>query len=408
MNLRKLLANFLSLSSINIIGMLIPILTMPILSRSLGSELFGKVLLYNTILQFGFIVVDYSFNYTGSREIAAKLDDKVAKLKVYFDVQACRAMLLFLYTLLVPLIFTILNGFDYIHILAFVGLGLVGHWLLSVWYFQGESNLKIVALATITARLCYLLTLVSFVREQDDFDIVIFSNVVPLFLAGLFVCIKSGNLKYYTRHNVRCALGNISTNIKSGANVFVGDFAPNLYNNVPMMIIGVTSSGTLFAAYAVATRICNACVSIQGMMAKALYPLIVSSKVPRLKFALLCNVFLSVSVGTTIYIFAEDIVYILLGPGYDMSIDFIRVAIFGVFFVAIANSFGQGYFLPNKLDRVFRNVSLFVSIVSAIIGIFLLNFYDVWGAVYLLLFARVLFSITYYITYLYFKDRQHS
>lgn len=388
--------------------MLIPILTMPILSRALDSELFGKVLLYNTILQFGFIVVDYSFNYTGSREIAARLSDRTAKLKIYLDVQACRAVLLISYTLLIPLIFTILNDFDYINTFAFVGIGLAGHWLLSVWYFQGESNLKIVALATIAARLCYLLTLVCLVREQQDFDLVIFSNVVPLFLAGLFVCVKSGNSKHYKWHDIVRACGNIGTNIKSGANVFVGDFAPNLYNNVPMMFIGVTSSGTLFAAYAVATRICNACVSIQGMMAKALYPLMVSSKAPRLKFAFLCNIFLSLAVSSTIYFFAEDIISILLGPGYDSSIDFIRVAIFGVFFVAIANSFGQGYFLPNKLDRIFRNISLFVSIVSAIVGGFLLYFYDVWGAVYLLLFARVLFAITYYITYLYYKDSLHT
>ncbi|HEI8991969.1 TPA: oligosaccharide flippase family protein, partial [Proteus mirabilis] len=65
---KEILSNLVSLSSINILGILIPIITMPILSRSLGIDTYGEYLLFMTILIFGHTITDYSVQYIGVRQ----------------------------------------------------------------------------------------------------------------------------------------------------------------------------------------------------------------------------------------------------------------------------------------------------------------------------------------------------
>ncbi|UDQ78777.1 oligosaccharide flippase family protein [Erwinia rhapontici] len=72
---KEFLRNFAGLASSNLINLLIPLVTMPYLSRVLGSDSYGVVLLFSSVTIFTMIITDYSTNITGVRDCAEALGD---------------------------------------------------------------------------------------------------------------------------------------------------------------------------------------------------------------------------------------------------------------------------------------------------------------------------------------------
>jgi len=71
----------------------------------------------------------------------------------------------------------------------------------------------------------------------------------------------------------------------------------------------------------------------------------------------------------------------------------------GILFNGMLSAFAYGYFLPNRHDTVFRNTSVFVSLVSAVIGYGLIYVWSVTGAIAMFVFARALFVLCYVLAY---------
>ncbi|TOP20771.1 hypothetical protein CGH20_25060, partial [Vibrio parahaemolyticus] len=67
--------------------MLIPIITMPIITRAIGLELYGQYLLFVTMLTFGHTIIDYGVQYSGVRVAAKNRANKLALETAYADYQ---------------------------------------------------------------------------------------------------------------------------------------------------------------------------------------------------------------------------------------------------------------------------------------------------------------------------------
>tara|TARA_Y100001956_G_C4126044_1_gene190120 strand:- start:1229 stop:2395 length:1167 start_codon:yes stop_codon:yes gene_type:complete len=385
--------------------MLLPIIAMPLLSQTLGVEGLGRILLINTVLQFGIVCSSYSFNYVGTRDIALTKTRKESSL-IYWEVQLTKLLLLVIYSLVISLIFDCLGKVAFHILFSFLIFGLLGHWFIAIWYYQGKSKLKLPSFVMLLARVSTLLCIIMVVNDSSDYYIALYSNVLPVFFFGFFFFlfeIKSYKLSF---RKIICCSKKIKKNIIKGGDVFIGDFAPNLYNNIPSLIVGVSSNPILYASYAVATRITNAFVTFQSTLARAIYPYLVKSEDDNVKFICLLNLATSVPVILILNLFSDSIIFILMGESSDVGSYFLKISSIGIIFVGLANSFGQGYFLPKGKNIVFRNVSLFVSFTSSLVGIFLILYYNAFGAIMLMLFARALFSITYFLAYI--NDKRKS
>ncbi|HBA9762166.1 TPA: oligosaccharide flippase family protein, partial [Escherichia coli] len=66
----EFVSNLIGLGSVNVLNLIIPIITMPILSRALGGDGYGIVLLFSSVTIFMMIIVDYSVNINGVRDVA--------------------------------------------------------------------------------------------------------------------------------------------------------------------------------------------------------------------------------------------------------------------------------------------------------------------------------------------------
>ncbi|MDZ7817337.1 MAG: oligosaccharide flippase family protein [Aliarcobacter sp.] len=88
---KKLLSNFFSLSSIQLVSYILPIITIPYLVRVLGVEKFGLIAFAQAIIQYFIIFTDYGFGLSATKEIAQENGNKKKINQIFSSVIIIKA-----------------------------------------------------------------------------------------------------------------------------------------------------------------------------------------------------------------------------------------------------------------------------------------------------------------------------
>lgn len=395
--MKSIISNFFSLSMINVIGMIIPILLIPYLTRTIGLELLAVFLLVNTVVQFGVIVTDYSFNITGTRYIAANKENISLALNEYAIIQRLKLIISIFYIFLSSFFLFFYLEINIVVITLCIAFGVIGNLFLAVWYYQGLSKLKGVALIASISKLIFFLFVILFVNNESNINLLIISYNLPLFIlsSGFYLMYM-----YKPTRRIKITLPSLYSKFVNGFHVFSGDFAPNLYNNIPSIALGAATGGVSYTYYAVATRVTNAFVGFQHALSRSIFPTIVGGGKAGLGVSIKLNIILILPFLLAIGLFPENIVLFFLGESSTEAVFYLQILTVSVCFNAVINIINQGYLLPNNKDKVFRNISVTVSVFSAFLGILLIYLFGISGLVYTQLLARSLLAIS---TILYLK-----
>ena len=390
-NKKELLSNVLSLGAIDFLGMLIPIITMPIITRAIGLELYGQYLLFVTMLTFGHTIIDYGVQYSGVRVAAKNRANKLSLETAYADYQGLRFVLSGVFFLFSSLY--VVNVFNSIWYLIPLFLYILGYLLTSAWFFQGAALTKYLSIASISNKILLLIAIVVFIKSKDDFFLLVLFTTIPIFITSILLLFF-----LRSRYQIKLfSLNNIKRTVNDGLSVFIGLLAPNLYNAIPLMLLGNYADKLEFANFAISLKVCGVIFMLQNVVAKSIYP-ITSRNKNGFKPTLFLNLLIVIPCVLILFFFGSDLIKVILGVSLESDI-YIKVISTSLIFVAISNSFSVGYFLPNNLDVEYRNIAIKTSILSAVIVFFLIYKFSVIGCALGLLTARAILFFNYTLSY---------
>lgn len=387
---KELLSNLAGLSSINILSILIPILSIPYLSRVLGSSSYGDVLIFTSVSIFMVISIDYSCNISGVRECATSTDG-LELHKIFIDNQNTRLLLSLAYFIFsCSYCYLSIDGMSLLSAIELSAVCIVGYYLCAPWFHQGTSTMHFFSMAMIGSKSLQLALTFALIHGSQDKMLAMRLIAYPYLICGVACHIyRRKKTGVGERRN-----GNYKTTFKRGFPSFVGDFAPNIYSNIPPLILGAMISPAAFASYSIAMRIVNVAGSFQTVISRSFYPLI-SRGVASFKVMAMANIGLSFVAAAFVCIFRGQITQILLGAGYEDTAMFLLIGSVGIFFFSISSTLMFGYFLPKRLDSLFMKISIVSSVMAAIIGYPLMAAYGALGAVFMFVIARGIYSAAY-------------
>lgn len=176
----------LALLVFQVLGLVIPLLTLPILSNALGVQGFGQVMIAQALVLMAVLWVDSGFN-TQSQQLAAKAAAaEILKPQALIDnliarfFAAAKAMCVLSMTpLLIP-------GVSYSLLIASLPL-LIGTLLFPQWWLLATGHSVLLGLVTVLGRLVSAVLIWLLVRDQGDIWIATLIISTATLLSGLML-----------------------------------------------------------------------------------------------------------------------------------------------------------------------------------------------------------------------------
>lgn len=391
--------NLLSLGTIELLGLLIPIITMPILTRSLGGELYGQYLLIITIILFSNTIIDYGCQFVGTKDVSKNLHKKNI-LSYYFSAyQIIRLILLIIYLVVIIILSEIMFSTEIKHYIIFGVIPYtIGYYLLAPWFLIAIGQSKLLLITSLISRIINFIIIIFFIKKPNDFGLLVYSYVIPILINGIFIhyfILKVIKIKFFILN-----FKSILTYFKKSNGVFIGILAPNLYNSIPAIVLGGHSDPIDYARYMIASRICGIVFTFQNVISTSIYPILTRLKGNYVKKLIKINLLIAIPSTLIIIIFGETILSVIIGKELSQNNFYLKVISISIIAIAISNALSKGYFLVKGMTNIYTRVTIRVSIISALINLLLIYQWGVLGAAIGLTIARLLLSIDYSYSYI--------
>lgn len=322
---KRLLDNFLSLGALKIVGYVLPLISLPYLSRILGAEMFGLVFFALAFVQYFNILTDYGFGLSATREIAINRHNSKNLSNIFSAVFFIKLVLLLISFLILCLCVALipkLRENSLIFIFSFIMV--IGNTIYPVWFFQGMERMKYITFLNILSKVIFLVLIFIFVKQQSDYLIVPLLNSLGFLIAGIigmYFAIKHLGAKLYIpKWNA------IKKQFRYSTEFFLSRASLSVYSNTNTFFLGLISSNLMVGLYVSAEKIYNAIDSFMGPLSDALYPYIAKHK----DIKTYRKIFIYACIFNTImcifvFIFAKDIISIFYGAELSNAYKILRI-----------------------------------------------------------------------------------
>lgn len=235
--MKSIVSNFFYNTMYKILVIILPLITAPYVTRTLGSEYTG-IYTYNFSVAKYFVILGYlGFENYGNRCIA-KVRENPEKVQKTFSeiysvqiVTTCLAVLIYaLYVLFAPIEYrsnAIIESLYVISIIFTVG-----------WYFFGMERFKLTALRSIFVRLLSFIAIFVFVKSPDDLGIYTAILAGSTLLSEFLLWIKIRNeIKFKF-----CPKLGLQRHFKGVIVLFFPVLIINIYNTMDKLMLGQIST----------------------------------------------------------------------------------------------------------------------------------------------------------------------
>jgi PST family polysaccharide transporter len=370
----KGLHNVISLSGLQVITYILPIVILPYLFRVIGPEKFGLIAFAQAFVQYFMLLTDYGFSVSATKEIALCLEDKTKVCNVVSAVMTIKTILAFFSLLVLCIVVYFVPRFKddwMIYTLSFGAV--IGNTLFPAWFFQGSENMKYTAKINIFGEIIYAASIFIFIHSPGDYLLVPTITSLTALITGLL-----GQYILLNRFNLTLQvpkLNDLRQQLWGGWNVFISVVAINAYTTTRVFAVGLLTNNTLTGFYSVAERISNAVQTFPlSSFTQAIFPrlskIFHKNKLKAFEImnqAQLITVIISLIFLPLIFILAPLIVKLVCGGTYPAAVLSLRFLLIAVFFIS-SNAFRVQFLLVcGKTDTYSR-----IHITMALIGLPLL------------------------------------
>lgn len=400
---KRLISNFLSLSSVQVANYILPLITVPYLVRVLGPEKFGLIAFSQALIAYFSLLTDYGFNLSATREISIHRENSKKLSEIYFSVMFIKFLLMVLSLMLLCILVFSINKFREEWLLYLLTFGMVlGNVIFPAWFLRGIERMREIAILNILTRIIFTVAVFIFIRSKTDYILLPIINSVGFIVAGLL-----GLWIIFSRIGIRVKMpliADIKYQLKDGWHVFISTIAISLYTTSNTVILGLFTNNTIVGYYSAGEKIVKAVQGLIAPLSQTIYPhiskLASESKEAALAFVrkvvrLVGGAMLGVSF--LLLLFAQQISNLVLGSKFQESIPVIQILSFLPFIIGLSNIFGIQVMLNFGLKQVFTRILIIASFVNILLALILVLPFQHIGISFSVLITELFVTITMFL-----------
>jgi len=399
---KVVMKNFASLSVLQAITYLLPVVILPYLFRVIGPAKFGLISFAQALVQYFMILTDYGFSISATKEISLCREEHEKVCAVFSTVIMVKVLLAALSLGVLSAIVYFIPRFrqDWmVYVLSFGAV--VGNTLFPVWFFQGTEKMKHIAQLNIVGAVVFVFSIFLFVKGPRDYLMVPLINSSVFLLTGvlgLYVAFRRLGVSFRFP-----GYENIRKQLRAGWDIFISIVAINAYTTTRIFTVGLLTNNTITGFYSIAERIAGLMQTFPlTSFSQALFPRL--SKIFRKNKKKAIEIMLKVQHITinisliflpVVFIFAHLVVRLVCGGEYPETVSSLRFLLISVFFV-IANAFRVQFLLVCGKTHIYSRIHVVMALVGLPL-IFLLtySFSYIGTAIATVIIEAGIFTISY-------------
>lgn len=397
---KDLANNTVALTILNVFNFILPVVTIPILLNSLGAVAYGIVNIYISLYAIFQKIVNYGFDYIGTRNIAIS-NDKQTQCLTYSVILSCKLINALLIIAFSACYFIF---FDSVHALValIISSELIGTALNMNWLYQGLKKMKIITMITSIVKIIYSVLIIVLIQNSEDiylYAILYSFTSIGIGAAGFFVA-QSG---HFGIRIVKIKISSLLDAYKEGWHMFVASLCSGLSTNLCTVVLGALKGEAYVAYFSSGYKIVQAISLVFSAITQALYPFSCEKfkisfmvgrdyvfKVMKPVLLIIGLACLAISIGSK---FIFEFIY---EPEYW---SYYPIAIMGsiwIFFGFLGNFLGIQILVASDNSSSYRSLFTYATIITILLYYLLIPYLDAYGSMLALLLGEILLSMMLY------------
>lgn len=364
---------------------ILPLVTLPYLARVLGEDALGAVLYAQGVSWLLGTLVEYGFNPSGSRAVAASRDDRYSLARIAAGILGAKGLLAGGATLVaLGALVAIPKLRENPELLLLAWTTAVAYNLSPTWwYFVGVERVRRAALVELGGRLAVAGLTFGLVRDAGDGWRFLAAWAIATVLSSVLI----NALMYREIPFLWPTWPGAISALREGWNLFIGSAAIGLYTGGNVVLLGLFVPSAVVAHFGAAERVIRATTRFIAPLVNAVFPRITyllatdaSDRAGQLRRASVSALAaFGVASATALWIFAPLIVEILFGSDFKESVGLLRVLCLMVPFIALTSILSAGWLLALGKDRAVMGITMMVAVVNLSLALVLAPLFEATG-----------------------------
>jgi PST family polysaccharide transporter len=398
----KLVSNFFSLSALQVLNTLLPLITFPYLIRVLGLELFGLLSFAVAFINYFQVISEYGFNLTGTRDISICNGNHNKLNLVYNEIMTSKiALTIVSFLLMIGVVYTI-PYFDKHWEIYYLTFGIViGQTLFPYWFFQGIQEMKFITYFNLFSKGLFTFLIFIFVKNKLDYWLVPLFTSLGYIISGLFTLLFlrfKKNIKFKFQ-----SLTVVKKCLKEGKYVFLSQVKIVFFNNFNILVLGFVSGNLAVGVFSSAEKIMRGLINLQTPIVATVFPhfsiLLQSSRdkaLLQIKKIAGIGTLLYIIILVPLYIFSKEFTILLYGEKGIESAVIIQILIVIPITIFLNNLLGTQILVNLGKQKIFFKVMLFSFLINLVCVYPLTYYFSYIGTSISVLITEVFILIAMY------------
>lgn len=394
--------NVLSLSVLQAVTYLLPVVILPYLFRTIGPDKFGLISFAQAFVQYFMILTDYGFSISATKEISLCREEHHKVCAVFSSVMVVKFILALASLIILGTIVYFVPKFrnDWmVYVFSFGAV--IGNTLFPVWFFQGTEKMKHIADLNIIGGIIFASSIFLFVKGPEDYLMVPIINSVVFLTTGLL-----GLYVVFRRFGVFFRFPgyeNVRKQLRAGWDIFISIVAINAYTTTRIFTVGLLTNNTVTGFYSIAEKIANFIQTFPlASFSQAIFPRLskIYHKNKPKAYELMqriqhITINISLICLPIIFFFSNLIIKLVCGGDYPQTVLSLRLLLLAIFFVS-SNAFRVQFLLVCGKTHIYSRIHVLMAMIGLpLIFLLIYSFSYAGAAIATVVIETGIFVITY-------------
>ncbi|MBZ5986785.1 oligosaccharide flippase family protein [Leuconostoc gelidum] len=399
--MKSLFKNYLYTATYQFLLLVLPIVTLPYVSRVLLPKGIGLNAWVYSVNSYFVMFAVLGLTVYAQREIATKRENQLEMSRVFWRIEFA-SLFMGILSLLCYVIFVAYYDRYTVFLMAYA-LSIVAVIFDISWLFSGMEKFKILAFRNIVVKLLAVFFIFIFVRSSNDLLLYILIQSGSILISNISLWPSAIKIVGWPQ---KIKINEIFEQITGSFQLFIPQISVSIYLTLNKILLGIFSNTEQVGFFDSSDKIIRMIFSLFVAVSTVVMPRIanmyanqkVSNINKLLKSIMTITLFVLFPIMFILYLFSPIFINILFGSRYLEMIGILRLMTIMLPSLAIANIMGNQVLVPLKMIKEYTLSIVYGAIINLVIEIPLIILYRASGAALAVVFAEAIvmgFQIKY-------------